>query len=98
MFGDAAQEFAEVGKLTERRRRGKRVCQMKMTQKIGEPVRIVEMVGQTAEAVTLLAVDEVEARKLAAESGLAIVVQSANNANEETSLDSVPVQRDSDVL
>jgi len=98
MFGDAAQEFAEVGKLTERRRRGKRVCQMKMTQKIGEPVRIVEMVGQTAEAVTLLAVDEVEPGKLAAESGLAIVLQSANHGNEVNALDSLREPRYSHVM
>src|ERR1700737_1916102 len=98
MFGDAAQEFAEVGKLTERRRRGKWVCQMKMTQKIGEPLRIVEMVGQKAEAVALLAVDEVDPGKLAAESGFAIVLQGANHGNEVSAVDSLPQKRYSHVM
>src|SRR5258708_15607347 len=98
MFGDAAQEFAEVGKLTERRRRGKRVCKMKMTQKIGEPLRIVEMVGQTAEAVTLLAVDEVEPGKLAAESGFAVVLRSANHGNGVNAFDSLRQSRYSHVM
>src|SRR5258708_26954291 len=98
MCGDAAQEFAEAGKLTERRRGRKRVCQRKMPQKMGEQVRIVEMVGQTAEAVTLLAVDEVEPGKLAAESGLAIVLQSANHGNEVNALDSLREPRYSHVM
>ena len=98
MFGDATQEFAKVGKLTERRRRGKRVCRMEMTQKIGEPVRIVEMVGQTAEAVALLAVDEIEPGKLAAESGLAIVPQGANHSNEVNALDPLRELRYSHVM
>ena len=42
-----------------------------------------------AKAVALLAVDEVEPGKLAAESGLAIVLQGANHGNEANALDSL---------
>ena len=98
MFGDAAQEFAKIGKLTERRRRGERVGQMKMTQEIGEPVRIVEMVSQMAEAVTLLAVDEIEPGKLAAESRVTIVLQGTNHGIEASALASLWKARYSRVM
>jgi hypothetical protein len=71
---------------------------MKMTQESGEPVGIAEMVGQTAEAVALLAVDQVEPGKLAAESGLAIVVKGANHSNEIKALDPLRELRYSHVM
>src|SRR5258708_6693194 len=49
-------------------------------------------------AVTLLAVDEGEAGKLAAESGLGIVLQSANHGNEVNALDSLREPRYSHVM
>jgi len=71
---------------------------MKMTQEIGEPKGIAEMVGQTAEAVTLLAVNEGEPGKLAAESGLAIILRGPNHGNEINSLDSLREPRYSHVM
>ena len=65
----------------------KRICQMKMTQEISEPKGIAQMVCQTAEAVTFLAVDEVEPGELAAESGLAIILQRVDHGNEINALD-----------
>ena len=71
---------------------------MKMTQEIGEPEGIAQMVGQAAEAVALLAVDEVEPGELAAETGLAIVLQGANHGNEVNALDSLRELRYSQVM
>src|SRR5258708_34929435 len=47
------------------------------------------MVGQTAEAIACVAVDEVEPGKRAAEPALAIILQSANHGNEVNALDSL---------
>src|SRR5712664_2145884 len=82
MFGNAAQEFAKISQRAPRNVVRKRVCQMKVTQEMGEPQRIEEMVGQPAEAVALLAVHQVQPGKLAAESGFAVVLQGANHGNE----------------
>jgi len=56
------------------------------------------MVGQTAKVVTLLAVDEVDPGKLAAESGFAIILQGANHGNEIKALDSLLEPRYSHVM
>src|SRR5216684_1555949 len=71
---------------------------MEMTQETGEPERITEMVGQTAEAIAFLAVDEVEPGKRAAESGLAIILQSSNHGNGINTLDSLHEPRYSHVM
>lgn len=71
---------------------------MKMTQEIGEPAGIAEMVGQTAEAIALLAVDEVEPGKLATEAGFAVVLRSANHSNELYALDPLRKARYSHVM
>ena len=71
---------------------------MEMTQETGEPERITEMVGQTAEAIAFLAVDEVEPGKRAAEPGLAIILQSSNHGNGINALDSLHEPRYSHVM
>src|SRR5260370_33871183 len=98
MFGDAAEELAKISKRAACSRRRERVCQIKMTREIGEPEGIVEMVGQTAEAVAFLAVDEVEPGKPAAQPGLAIILQSANHGNEANALASVREPRYPNVM
>src|SRR5260370_26557741 len=98
MFGDAAEELAKISKRAAWSRRRERVCQIKMTREIGEPEGIVEMVGQAAEAIAFLAVDEVEPGKRAAESGLAIILQCANHGNGINALDSLREPRYSHVM
>ena len=71
---------------------------MEMTQEIREPAGIAEMVGQTAEAIALLAVDEVEPGELTAETGFAIVLRGSNHSNETMALDSLRQVRYSEVM
>src|SRR6266478_7101275 len=98
MFCNAAQELAKISQRAVRNLVRKRVCQMIVTQEMGEPQRIEEMVGQPAEAVALLAVHQVEPGKLAAESGFAVVLEGANHGNEVKQLDSLREPRYSRVM
>ena len=98
IFGHAAQELTKIGKRAERKRRRERLGKTEMTQEAREPKGIAKMVGQMAEPVTLLAVDEIEPGKLAAESRVAIVLQGTNHGIEASALDSLRKARYSHVM
>src|SRR5258708_3964490 len=75
---------------------GRRV--MASARTVGRRVGKGVIVGRSGDIVKHLAVDEVEPGKLAAESGLAIVLQSANHGNEVNALDSLREPRYSHVM